>query len=839
MKARLPVPPRQFAKGVTAKGITGFSSKGRRHIGDWEFGIREGLEIQQSHKDFTSTVRTECLENLEDMDTQADDVRFYMEDRIEDENLNSLRQGFLTDHASDSLNKKRRISYEEFETDKVRASLLSFGADNRELPIDKERIPSSHSRFLGGENIDNRHNNFNRLSPAIATKYSELPSDLIKAADYERLYSDCNRLATIDDRFLLNDTMKTEVGLHNSRRPVITNEHDSCLFERAGKTAHECDVLMNNILDHKHYIDNDVAPGFPSESFESSFPRVRGTAGHRKFLTKERVMSEHDPGSGLGINFSSVKVVNPSDSSRGEFNERRSPSHNLQDYVEGLPCSASLNMRSGFDARIERQRPGDFGFIKTCSVDNGQHLGTLPRPLMSAKSSAFHQPRQSSGECFGKPFTDIQFPRYTSEAQNFMASNSIFHDAVVTRSVACGYEFPSVHHERSISFSSCQNASAAEEYIPHHAGGEFLGLSEGKSFEAEGSNRYYTYDFGNKVPFRNYHNYNDTDEISSGIIKSPSSDHRTYKFSPSTLASLPLNETDAFSGKKSPLAFDDHAYVVSQGMQKYIPGRNDERKCISQQINDEIYAGDELLSSYADSAEFDIHYQGKDPINLHSQFSREYRPDVINDNLSYYRSLEGPSSDTENCRRSVFARLKPTLKISTLEEQEEDADFYGASSVHEVMEMLHRNQNVQMKNLKKVSSLSKHCYEEEEMERNNEKVLLEDHVEHGQSKSASLKINRDANPTTQQYVDDKPKETRMVEFKRRREKNKILDDKILERNVIREEAGESRENKETMDTEIGENKETTGPLDKQGGKRRKLIRPVFGQNHLVNGANRN
>lgn len=802
LNERSPVPVRQHTRTLGQ-----FSSKGRNQIDHGRFSIIEGIDMEQSKEDFTRNIMNEYLENIEDRSTKIEDIRFYRDDRRKDEEyFKSSGPRFLTDHADDSLHKKRKISYGGLETNEARASPLPFGTDSREASMHKERMPAASGKYLGTEDRDDGWNTSN--SPAFGIRYPqpELPFNLPNTTDERHYPNGTNRIPTDDCRFLFHNITTTESGLHNSRRPVISNEHEPCLFDRPGKLADDCEFPRNSKVGHNHHMEESIAPVFPSESFGTPLHRVRGPAGHRLPFTNERLISEHDPDRGQVISSSlSRKVVIPLDSHERKFDEQRYPRNNLvkANWMEGHEGSATLNMPSGYETRLERKKANDFV----------HHIGTPPRPT---KSSGFHQPCQNSLECFAKPSPDGQFPGFTTESQNFKASSSIFQDSVDIRSSLS--DVPSARHVRNISFAAHRGTRVAKESLPHHSEVNILGMSKGKSFEAEASNTYKASCFGNKVSFRDY-NYSGypTDEIYDDMdSKSPSSSYyKNYQFPPANLCPFPPNESGYFDNRDNTLAFDDN-HEAAHGMQKQTPRpTNDVRKYICRHEDDEIYAGNEHMSPYANLLEFDMSYSEKDPLHRHLDLSRGYRTSVIDDNSEYYGSPEGPCSGHGKHRMSVFARLT-SAPMPHRKKQEDDAYFYDAPSVDEVMEMLHQNQNVRIKNLRKFNSVVRQHDEEKEKEKNNSKTSCENQLEHGHPKIISMEIETETNPEIHQVVDDKPKETRIVEFKRRREVKKSLDDKTLE-NTFRKEDGVSEENEKQK-----------GSLGKQE-KRRKLVRPIFGR----------
>lgn len=784
--------------------------------------------MEQSKKDYTRNIMNEYLENREDRGTKIDDIRFYIDNRIKDEeSLRSSEQRFLTDHADDSLHKKRKISYGGLETDEPRASPLPFGTDSREASMHKERIPAASGHYLGAEDRDDGWNTFN--SPrAFHTRYPELSCNLTNTADERHYPNGTNRIPTVDRRFLFNDITTTEPVSHNARRHVISNEQEHFLSDRPGKIADNSEFPRNSKVGHNHHMEDGIAPVFPSESFETSLHRVRGTAGHRRPFTNERVIGEHDPDRGQVISPPlSRKVVIPLDSHERNFDEQRFPRNNLvkANCMEGHDGSATLNVSSGYDTRLERQNANDFV----------HHIETLPRPVIATKSSGVHRPCQSSQlECFTKPSPDGQFPCFATESQNFKASSSIFHDSLVIRPRLS--DVPSARHVRNIS-------------LPYHSEVDILGLSKGKSFEAEASNTYKPSCLGNKVSVRDY-NYSGypTDEIYSDInLKSPTSadykgyqfstdeiysdrdlkspplaDYKDYQFSPANLRPFPSSGYAYFDTRdNNTLEYDDHGYGAAQGMEKQIPMPiNDVRKYIHRQENDEIYTGNEDMSPYANLSEFDMCYPENDPLNRHLNHSRGYRTNVIDDNREYYGSTEGPCSDHRKQRRSVFSRLTSASKLHH-RKLEDDAYFSDAPSVDEVMDMLHQNQSVRMKNARKSKSVIRHHDKEEEKDKNNKKNSFENQLEHGHPKTITVEIEIDTetNLEIQRVLDDKPKETRMVEFKRRREVKRSLDDKTQESTVLVK-----------QDSVSEENEKLKGALGKQE-KRRKLVRPIFGQKH--------
>ncbi|KAL3520257.1 hypothetical protein ACH5RR_018406, partial [Cinchona calisaya] len=787
------LPPRQMTRIVSRLADCG------------SYAIRERLELEHHEDDFTPADMDEFLDYTPDR-TIEDEKMLFIEDRLENEKkMNTFGHNFLADQADDFLHKGERFYDNKAETElhNTRAVLLSYGT------VDKERIPATCCRSLRAENIDKDCNIYSSLSPAIVTKYTGGTSDLTRRADYERpLFQGANRHGINDDRFLMNDTIKNNLNLHGSFRSTVSNENEDDLG-RPGSAAGDCSFSINSRSGYKYNINDDIDPVVPSENFDDSLHRVKGPSGNSKLSLGERIASEHSLDNRLRLDILSEKHQNPFDGDQRRFLHRDEVTK--ANYRDGVHGSTISYVPSGYYRSIPRQTADD-GLLNKSRVDNRNNIDMFLRPV-STKYTAFPLLEQNSLDCFSKPAPDNQFSQVEGQ-QHFKNLNSTFQNSIVTRTVPSASELTTFHHGHSLPIGVDRGASVPLDNPHYDSVGNLLTLSKSKFLEREGFGGYkYASEFGNENFYAsNRHiSHFHTAEIPQSIELKSSAAANDWDlvFSPSTFGSLPLTEAvDLCSWKKSSLNFDHHS-LLSQGMQNRIYW----------QENDERVAGNE-----APSSNLGVYHREEHLTDDAVEFYKRYNTVIENDDSKHFLNRGGGYSDFEKQRRSVFTRLTSTPRLCTWEEKEKGADVYMDKSVDEVMDILNSSQNIWMKNLRKCKPVVRQ-HNREELQRTDKRIS----PDLPQPRFTTIKLG-EASQTIEEGVDELPKETRAVEFKRRSELMKHFGEHSTKKNVLSMDST----SKDIHYSTSRENAEPEGLVNKPQ-KRRKLVRPVFSNNVSADG----
>lgn len=776
--------PRQFARVFTRS-----AGKERKLVDHGMFSTRERLKMENCEDDFTSMGMSEFLENSTATPIEDDEALLFNDNMVEKgKMLNTFRQNFLTVEAGDSQWDRERLYENEAENNlyETRPSFLSYRTGNQGVSLDGERIPASNGRFLMAKNTDNDCNIYT-MSPNVTARFTGNSFDLTRA-DYKRpLLEGKNRRGIDDDRFLMNDSMKYKLKTAHYSRPVNSNEHEDN-HNRPERATDGCEFFMSNQSGYMHDID-DNANTVLSEKCDNSLHGVKGTLGDGKHMMDERIASDQNLDYGIGLNFLPEKLRNPSDNDQRTVEGKRFLHRDKvmkANYSHGIHGSSTSYMAAGYDRSIPRQVVDDRLLGENSQVESRQDFETYLHPVLS-KYTAFSHLKQNSLDCFSKPSPDTQLSQLEG-SQNFQTVNSTFNDSIVSRTVHNDPELCTFRHGNSLSTGFDRGASLPLNNPPYSgSGGHSLALSKSKTFDREGFGRYdpASY-FGSKEFYPTNHrdfSYCYPAQVHRDMESSAPADDRSLLFSPSTLGSIPLTEShDLSSWKKSSLA-SVNCSMLSQGLQKHIHWR----------ANEERIAGSEILSSNPNLAGLNIYRPERYLKNDAVECYESYKTDVTNDDIQSL-SPGAEYSDIKKRRKSVFARLTSTPRVYIQEEKEKDAGFYLDASVDEVMDMLNSSQKFRMKNLRKFKPVVRQ-HGGEELARSEEQISIEE----AQPRPKATKMEEGSH-AIEEGVDEKPKETRTLDFKRRSELKKGLDENSIE--------------------------------DKQQ-KRRKLVRPVFSHNVSV------
>lgn len=793
--------PRQMTRVVTGSA----SKDGRLGVDRGLFARRESLEMEHFEDDFTSADMNELVEYTPDRVFEVDENMHFVDDRLENgKTVVTFGLNSWTDQAGDFLHIRKRAHDNEAESElyDTHTSLLPYETDNQEAFLDKERIQAACSRSLMAENTVNDCNIYSSLSPAVATSYTEDASDLTRQAVYERSLFEGANVHGNDDMFRMNDNIEKNLNLHGSFRPMMSNENEQDL-ERHGRAVGDHRFFMHSSgSDQKHPVNDEFNPVHPSENFDNSLHRMKGPSSDRKLLMGERLASERDLDNGLRLDFLSEKLRDPFDSDQRRFLQRDKVMK--ANYRDGVHGSTNSHVPSGFGR--SKGHVASNALLSDKRVDNRHDIEMFLQPV-SSKYTAFPHPKQDLLECFSKPSPDTQFSQLEGR-HYFRNLNSTFHDSVVTRTVASAPEPPTFHHGHTLSNVVDRGASIALDNPHYGSGGDSLALSNSKMYDREGFGRYdHTSDFGDENPYstnRAYHFHPGQSSQSMELISSAPADVRGLV---STVASLPLTESfDLYSYKKSPFASDTHS-MMSQGKQKHI----------YLQENNERIAGNIVLSSKLNLAGLDAYHQERYLDNDTVDWFKSCNTDIAIDDGQHCLNPGAGYSDFGKQRRSVFTRLRLTPRISAQEEKEKVADFSRDKSVDELMDMLNDTQNFWNKNLRKFKPVVKQP-DRNELPRTKKRTS----PELVQPRFATTIVDEKLGVDVREGTDELPKETRAVEFKRRSELKKDLDENSTKSNHSTQD-GTSRDIHENKFTE---NAEPEGELNKPA-KRRKLVRPVF------------
>lgn len=633
----------------------------------------------------------------------------------------------------------------------------------------------------------------------------ECGSGMIRLTEsYGKLSNDCpSALATRYARSLLNDGAEE---LHNpDYTPAVSGNFNSGNFLRNASSQHR---LIHDSTENKHLkdcVDVSTIPSthfvHPSRDTDKLYGDARSPVGWNK--------REHSTFGGPGFHCSRNEYFH-------SLARDRRVDENTIEYDLGPSAS---NEQSSFRLNVDKQWVNADWYRKNNPENAASLLENFHRPTHLVGGDRHTEMKQMSPASCSMSFYETALPRIT-EAAKFDNTFSNFQDATITRALPCDHEFATSHcgcssssqvdHESSLvqnDFHSVgeQNLDVFLKDIsmPYH---EKLGASTGiPDFAADHKQKKRSYlqsGIGESDLNAEFSENVGLNTTSSTVYRAPPSS-RPYMVFPDATGPGEAGLHGEYTGF-SPLAIDSGCQ--SLGIKERVAMRESDGI---------LYHGGVAITDRNNN--FDI-----------------YERIGVNDETMCNRLSELSHSDyKEFKRRSVFSRL--SSKKCTLKD--------------EVMGM-HQNQvSLSNKQIKCKPLVKSHD--------NGESTVHEKHasveMDHNSSMISSLKKKRNLQQSIEQNVQHAQKETRAVDFKRRSEIKKILHDSDTKDHLISVEmmSSESSVVKELLGTPpehgnltkelISEEKMPSGteivvkePACKLG-KRRKLVRPVFGKSGVDHG----
>ncbi|CAK9187146.1 unnamed protein product [Ilex paraguariensis] len=677
-------------------------------------------------------------------------------------------QAFLGEYIGDSFGKVRRVADDDQiltgdRVESVCAMDNTFGPDvHTEYPgnsVGRARRIDEHGRFLMRESLGNECNLGSGSGLVIADEHLGKPLSKVKLA--------------YDGSVSVNDSVNNECTMASCLKPVSPTE-----YVGIRRTTDADFALMNDRLQTEHHADSGIGPVKPTEQLSNRLGRIRRPIDDDRFLMSERVetkLSEHfwnHLGEGR-------RASNDERFSIRNIIENQHHAGNNFDFAVSSECSAYALGEVRQVADDGRFTKSDYGH-----VDN--YIEPFSKQKMETAYSLQRDKRRDSS-MFARP----------TEPQTFDFSYPSSHDAIVTGASPYGAGTPSEcppYHGSEGNILSLHKSRTSPYHRQPKGLSECLDVASGYGSKLQVPTTISHHDYSGSLTSKSC-----TNPGYAGNMELNTSAHDGYGgslFSEPSLVSVPFSKGEFFEkenrGHLSYTGFSKNQSFELDNEYRVVPEGKYESN-YSRHENNDGFAAKGLPSSAANLSHLGIY---------------SHENDLINQGNAFYRISEGRHPDSKDKRPSVFARLSSATGVHVQEQQENDpqvvCDGHMDASVDEVMEMLYECQNHQVRKLRKFKPVLKQ-HDDDEIARNYEQTIKK-HVDYDHLTMKNLRTKMDPYRAFEENGNQMLKETRAVDFKRRSETKKNLDETSTKGSVG-----------------VAEGKAFLG----KQSKRRKLVRPVF------------
>ncbi|KAL2474112.1 uncharacterized protein Fot_49848 [Forsythia ovata] len=678
-----------------------------------------------------------------------------------------------------------------------------------------------------------------------------------------------NRLGINDNKFLIGGHGEKEYNHHHHIIEPAAVSNDGNLDER---------------LENRHCMDYVSRSVSASERIGSLLHKIRKPTEDGWFSMNERIGREPDLCSHLGPGFSTENFGNPLNSGFRTINDEKiskSEGRVTENIVDSIRCSTTSNKNFGYISSVDGRVANGGRFRNDNRVEIGEGIDTFARPVISTECTSLSKMRQNSlvypntshstchdatvarAEAYNPELTRSHYRRFSSFATNGNSSSvqenpchgSGGNHYFLSNSVSPTYGLEAKGLSRRLDVASAYENKAVLPTISDHSSqspcgttnyflnadlsnhvdlnssayldyrGSFFpnpspaSLPRVETFESEKGSASYalnsmenpTFRKGGNFPLtsRGMHQnviYHEVDKTSAG-----------QEFLCSAKQDLNLGmyhrEEDSLNYDNCNFRKGGNFPLTSRGMHQNV---------IYHEV-DKTSAGQEFLCSAKQDLNLGMFHHEEDSLNYDNDDFK--RSNVLNYE-EHQRRSKAPSYDFNSNRRSVFSRLTsgPEAQVQGKEENDNYVCYDGChvdSSVNEVMDLLqqgHNNRVIEGEKPKKCKPFHSRCaYGESGLDEGE--IFVASNIEIDQS--MKMRKMKEAYGAIDENMDEVPKETRVVDFKRRSETKKSLIETSTKTNPSIVEGKISRVNAEV------------DSLADKSCKRRKLVRPVFTKNDSV------
>ncbi|KAL2480293.1 DCD domain-containing protein [Abeliophyllum distichum] len=729
---------------------------------------------------------------------------------------------------------------------------IGFGSahstEHRGKSLNRNQLGINDNKFLIGGHGEKEYNHHHIVEPAVSND-GNLDERLENrhCMDYfsgsasasERIGSLLHKIRkpTGDGWFSMNERIGGEPNLCSHLGPGFSTENfgnplnsgcrtinDAKISKSEGRVAENivdsirCSTTSNKNFGYVSSVDGQVADD----------GRFRNDNWDGWFSMNERIGGEPNLCSHLGPGFSTENFGNPLTSSCRTINDAKiskSEGRVTENIVDSIRCSTTLNKNFGYVSSVDGEVADDGRFRNDNRVEIAERIDTFARPVISTECTSLSKMRQNS----------LVYPN---------TSHSTCHDATVARAVAYNPELARSHYLRFSSFAANGSSSSVQENPCHGSGGNHYFLSNSASptygLEAKGLSRRLdvasAYEHKAVLPTISDHssqspcgtaNYFLNADLSNHVDLNSSAylDYRCSSFPNPSSASLPRVETfERDKGSASYALNSMENPTFRKGENFPLTSRGMHQSLIYHEIG-KTSAGQEFLCSAKQDLNLGMYHHEEDSLNYDNDDFKRSKENIL-DYEEHQRRSKTPSYDSSSNRRSVFSRLTsgPEAQVQEKEENDNYVCYDGChmdSSVNEVMDSLQQGHNNRVREGEKPKKCkpfhSTFAYGESGLD--EREIFVASNIEIDQS--MKMRKMKEAYGAIDENMDEVPKETRVVDFKRRSETKKSFIETSTKTNPSIVEGKISRVNAED------------DSLKDKSCKRRKLVRPAFTKNDSV------
>lgn len=846
-KLKNKLPPRKLTTGVSNG-----TDEDHIMVNNKSYTASGSFGIKHSNADLRSSLSRGYPRSIHGV-KKVDDDMFSIEHRENDEDMvDSAEHLYYND-------KKRRISYDEAlsRDNATEAKLhvhflteeLGFSGDEwsslngrakREHKINMDRIPAL-SNYMGDSDLRRTVHDANLAVRDQIVEENNMDSNFGLGRSNEHngkpSYNDRTRLGTHYAGFLGNNHMDN--SMDNSHEPPLSRKNKSDPFWNIGTASDDWPSLLDDRVGGKKiHLDADINSTVVSERFVNSPYNKKGMCKDGRLFRREISGNESKFRTGLRREFDHQEATD--DDVR--FLSRRKGAN--EKCVDSFLIPAASNENSAYAGDVGRQMAevgsypmNDFDGLVPCT-------GNFQRPLTGADCAGYSPMKKRTSRYSTKFLAETEFPQST-ERQNLGSSCSKLHDATVTRVVPYKDELP----------SSCYGHT------------ETFGVEEGSNFvqRPPSSNVYRENNFASSKGISSPYSH---PEFTKRRLESASEGGKMVLL-PSYDGSPPLNVgiSEAIEPNRSGSFGYRTAFVPSASIAPQLT-RDDVNKSETWKFSSQAAHGSIARNSFsgkyqcADEELGDGHviWQGSDANHVGTR-SRSSNPswllqgnvltnldyanrpgaDIINDEYENNILTNVVHADSRNSRKSVFSRLSLAPKVRKQGEQEVDHNLsfdeqhYMDTTVDEIMDLLYKDQKiVPKKPLNRKPFIRKAGCGETNKSGKHAAVVKNDAEQPGDSMMRVLR--KSANEVLEETTNHILAETRMVDFKRRRETNRASEQTNAKLN---EEEKKNADEQSILQNAQGNSSQTAVAKDSADKpfKRRKLVRPAFDENNCKSDSN--
>ncbi|KAL1538461.1 hypothetical protein AAHA92_27206 [Salvia divinorum] len=701
----------------------------------------------------------------------------------------------------DFLSKRRRIGKEgRFTTNDVAGNALyghgyqrAFRTGSPKDSLDEVRTLTNAGRFLSVQRGNEGQVN-NIQTRAQYREHSMEPLDVRAHGDYTSLQrstlrDDYNihsgRQQTFasdnyeslaqskhlgdDNRFLLDDCVIRDSDI-NVVKSVAISDHDLNLCRQERDIVNDREWLIDRKLENRYHLDRGGSTISAVDPSASHLHKIRNTDAARRFQ-----IDGNEPrfGTCSAEGFSSKTVLHPRHCGYRIIEGRKYPiveGRSTENTVDEV--SPTLATNAGYVADEDIQILDSARYRKSERVDYRDLSQTHTNPVMSMKYPCFSKPEQNLSS-FPDKFPEEQLSQFTV-SRGFHLSPSIFEDSTITRTVPYSPDHPNLSHGYSASKEANQNSTSMHKNHQRDSSlGNFYPLSSSRlqqyPSELEKSGRPQE-----AIEYRDNGFATSTSCPRSSLLReSPNSFlNPNFSMDMDLNTSAPVNYRGSLPSKLSPHCIDPEIFEGQRGLLAYYPKSTDHDFAFDGYLPEAsenwrkhgigMSAGKYSNCSESQDLGMDICQREKNLAiygNQHFRFSRNMDPRELHKSSGANSTLN---------RRSVFTRL--SSKSSQFSEERNDIDVnhqdcYIDATADDVMEMLKQDNTMSLRKLGKPGVV----------EQPSECAVHEKKTQcHMETEHSSMENKRRTNATqaTADSMDEFPKETRTLDFKRRSERKK-------------------------------------------------------------------